>query len=353
MPQRLRDLGIRIGYLCPGPLNAITDVPNVGVAHTSVIADQPRVARTGITAITTTQDPYWDVGVFAGVHRFNGFGELLGAHWIEETGILSSPIFLTSTFSVGIVRDTILAHPYASGVFERFHQPVVAETNDGWLSDGLAQAINSKHVTATLAATSSGSVLEGNVGGGTGMVCFEFKGGIGTSSRQVEACGQSFTVGALVQANFGNRRDLIVAGTPVGSLIGSDVVPLANRTEEGSIVAVIATDAPLLPVQCKRLAQRAVVGLGRTGASGANRSGDMIIAFSNGNRVTPRSTETVASVSMLANSELNPLFQAVIEATEESILNALVTAETMTGRKGRVAHGLPGNLLQAVLTARR
>jgi D-aminopeptidase len=345
MNKQLRKLGITIGRLPPGPLNAITDVPGVGVGHVSVIEDQPNVVRSGITAITATPEPYWDRGVFAAIHRFNGFGELLGAHWIDETGILASPIFLTSTFSVGIVRDTMLSHPMGMGIEERFHQPVVAETNDGWLSDGRAQAVTREHVLAALDQATSGPVQEGNVGGGTGMVCFEFKSGIGTASRRINLCGEPFVVGVLVQANFGHRHDLTMGGVPVGTHIGGSVVPLVKGRSEGSIVIIVATDAPLLPVQCKRLAQRAVIGLARTGGYGANTSGDLILAFSTHNRIAPRASRPSTALTMMANSALNPAFQATAEATEEAILNSLVAAETMIGRDGRIAYQLPTELL--------
>jgi D-aminopeptidase len=350
MNKRLAELGITIGRLPSGPLNAITDVPGVCVGHVSIIDDYPSIVRTGVTAITATTEPYWERGVFAGIHRFNGFGELLGTHWIEETGVLASPICLTSTFSVGVARDTLLAHPFRMGIAERFHQPVVAETNDGWLSDGLAQAVTPDHVLQALAAVKSGPVSEGNVGGGTGMVCFEFKSGIGTASRKIQLCGQTYIVGVLVQANFGFRDELTLAGWPIGLQIDGDAVPLVKRRDEGSVVIVIATDAPLLPVQCKRLAQRAIVGLARTGGYGANTSGDLILAFATGNHVDPRNSSSVNRLLMIPNPALNVAFQATADATEEAILNSLMAAETMTGRLDRVAHRLPSELLKTFQT---
>lgn len=351
MRARLRDLGIAVGYMEPGTNNAITDVPGVRVGHVTLSLDQPSVVRTGVTAVLASEAPYWEVGCFAGVHRFNGFGEMTGALWIDEAGILASPICLSSTFSLGVLRDTLLADPLRRELGEaRFHQPVCAETNDSYLSDGLAAAVRPSHVLEAIDSATDGPVAEGCVGAGTGTMTFEFKSGIGTSSRRVTAGGSNFIVGALVQSNFGLREDLEINGVPVGRMIGEQV-PLVKRREEGSIIILIATDAPLLPVQCKRLAQRAVIGLGRCGGRGGNTSGDIILAFSVGNYINPRSDEALEDVSFLNNSLLDGLFGATAEAVEEAILNALTAAETTFGKEGRVVHALPLDVLQELMGA--
>lgn len=344
--KRLRDLGIEIGRLPPGPLNAITDVTGVRVGHANVIDDLPRVARTGVTVILPGPYPVFREQLFAGVHVFNGFGEMAGLLWIEESGLLTSPIVLTSSFAVGVMRDAMVQWRARGTGASRFLMPVVTETNDGWLHDSANRVLTDAHLEAAIANASNGPVAEGNVGGGTGMICHEFKGGIGTSSRVVEAGGSDHVVGALVQANYGERIDLTVAGVPVGRDIGPDVVPLARRARtepksEGSIIVVVATDAPLLPTQLKRLARRATVGLGRVGGTGHNGSGDIFLAFSTANRVPVENAGVTGGLSMLTQGAMNPLFDAVAEAVEEAILNALCIAETMTGQRGRTVHALP------------
>ena len=341
--QRLRDLGFRVGVLPTGPLNAITDVPGVRVGHVTLHYDTPRVARTGVTAVLPLEVPYWEETVFAGFHSFNGFGEFAGAHWIRETGILSSAICLSSAFSVGAVRDALLAQTFIEGFPQRFHQPTCGETYDGMLNDGLAAHVRAEHVYEAQRVACGGAVAEGNVGGGTGMVCHEFKGGIGTSSRLVEVAGDTYRVGVLVQSNYGLRQWLTVDGVPIGREIGYDEVPSVYRAEDGSIVIIVCTDAPLIPSQCERLARRAPQGLGKVGGYGNNTSGDFVLAFSTGNRLPAIDGNMVKDLRMLPNAQLSALFPAVVEATEEAIVNALLAAESMTGRAGNTAQALPVN----------
>ena len=343
---RLRNLGITTGRLPPGPHNAITDVAGVKVGYTTLIADQPHVCRTGVTAIWPRGDDIWGDYCFAGTHSFNGNGEMTGMAWIAEQGLLSAPIGITNTYQVGVVRDAICE--IADGHDAPFHLPVVAETYDGWLHEIERFPITRAHALAAFAGATSGPIAEGNVGGGTGMICHEFKGGTGTASR----CVDGYTVGALVQANYGLRAQLRVDGVPVGQEIGPDRVP-AHRSgrapEGGSIIVVLATDAPLLPIQCQRLARRATTGLAWVGGIGGNGSGDIFLAFSTGNHFHPGAQ--VADVKMLAPDGMTALFQAAAEATEEAILNALCMAETMIGREGRVIHALPLDQLQSVMRA--
>ncbi|GIL38871.1 P1 family peptidase [Roseiterribacter gracilis] len=347
---RLRDLSLQVGTLPVGPHNAITDVAGVRVGHTTLIADEPLITRTGVTAILGGDYDYFEQGLFAGVHCFNGFGELMGTSWIDEVGLLTSPILLTSTYSIGAVRDAMLADPRCHGTRGRSHQPVVGETNDALLSDP-AFRITPAHVTQAIASAAGGPVAEGAVGGGTGMVCFEFKAGIGTSSRVLATSFGAFTVGVLVQANFGSRHHLTVDGVPVGRQIGYDIADSVRRRTDGSIIIAVATDAPLLPSQCKRLAQRAVVGLGRAGGYGGNTSGDLIVAFSTGNRVPIAADEIASDIRMLPNNALTPFFRAVAEATEEAILNSMIAADTMQGRDGNVVHALPLDLLRRLVSS--
>jgi D-aminopeptidase len=345
---RLRELGITVGQLPPGPLDAITDVPGVRVGHCTVIRDTPSVARTGVTAIWPGDDA-WERAVFAGYHSFNGNGEMTGTIWIEEQGLLASPFCITNTHAVGVVRDALVAYAVKHKVPQEWHLPVAAETYDGWLSDIDSFPIRQEHAFAALDAAALGPVTEGNVGSGTGMICHGFKGGIGTASRIATAAGARYTVGALVQANYGDRALLRVDGVPVGREIGVAEVPFDRQAPqaEGSIIVVLATDAPLLPIQCKRLARRATTGLAWVGGVGSNGSGDIFLAFATGNRV-PRGRPLV-DVRMLAPDQMTPLFQAAAEATEEAILNALTAAETMTGFKGRTVHALPLDRLRQVM----
>ncbi len=348
---RARDLGIVVGALPPGPLNAITDVDGVRVGHTTLVEDDD--VRTGVTVVLPHEGPPWAEPVFSGAHRLNGNGELTGLEWIRESGMLHSPVALTNTHSVGVVRDALVAWEAAGRGGRRgfWSLPVVGETWDGVLNDVNGMHVTAEHVHAALASAAGGPVTEGNVGSGTGMICHGFKGGIGTASRVAEEAGGA-VVGVLVQANQGRREQLRVAGYPVGQAISTAEVPSPGAFDAegaGSIIVVIATDAPLLPVQCARIAQRAGLGVGRAGGLGENFSGDLFIAFSVGNRGLPPNevrddAPLTVPVRMLANRWITPLFQAVVEATEEAILNALLAAETMSG-SGAIAYALDGQRL--------
>ena len=331
--MRARDLEIPIGDGEPGPRNAITDVDGVLVGHSTLIEGED--VRTGVTVIVPPETP-----LFAGCHRLNGNGELTGLEWVRESGLLTTPIGITNTFSVGVVRDAIAAR---SSDEDAWSLPVVGETFDGFLNDIRAQRVTARHVEAAFAHASA-DVAEGNVGGGTGMICHEFKGGIGTSSRVVGA----HTVGVLVQANYGRRRRFRVDGVPVGELLGEQVPTPQPREEWGSIIGVAATDAPLLPHQCDRLAQRIGLGVARVGGTAAHTSGDLFFAFSTANRGLDAARGEIP-LRMLSDGEITPFYAAVIEATEEAILNAMLAAETMTGREGRTVHALDGEVLKEAL----
>ncbi|HZS85631.1 MAG TPA: P1 family peptidase [Stellaceae bacterium] len=348
--RRLRELGISTGTLPPGRLNAITDVGGVGVGYATVLRETPHIVRSGVTAIWPRGSEIWTDYVFAGFHSFNGNGEMTGLPWIAEQGYIGAPICITNTYQVGIVRDAICALAVRDGASQDFHLPVVAETYDGWLNNIQSFPLTQADAFRALdGAVFGGAIAEGNVGGGTGMICHEFKGGTGTASRIVEADGASYTVGALVQANYGARDLLRIDGVPVGREIGPDIVPShrAIPRDAGSIIVILATDAPLLPIQCQRLARRATTGLAWVGGIGANSSGDIFLAFSTGNHIGQK--DRVSHVRMLAADAMTGLFRAAAEATEEAILNALCMAETMTGRDGRIVHALPLDGLQEVM----
>ena len=346
---RIRDLGIAIGEHPTGPHNAITDVSGVLVGHTTVVYDEPRVARTGVTMVMPRGGRVAEDRAFAGFHRFNGNGEMTGLLWVEESGLLTSAIGITNTHQVGTVRDAMTKHAARHGL-SGWYLPVVAETYDGRLNDIGAFHVTEEHVYQAIDSASDGPVAEGNVGGGTGMVCHEFKGGIGTSSRVVDTSSGQYVVGALVQANYGARQHLRVNGVPVGKEIGYEVTPsvLQHTVGGGSIIIIVATDAPLLPFQCRRLAQRATVGLARVGGTGHNGSGDIFLAFATGNHV-PRDSDGPVALSMMPNDHMDPMFDATAEAVEESVLNALAAAETTVGLNGRTAHALPLDELQRVM----
>lgn len=351
MRKRLRELGIAIGRLPTGKHNAITDVPGVLVGHTTLIFDAPRVARTGVTVILPREGEIWKDHAFAATHTLNGSGEMTGIHWIAESGLLTSPIAITNTAQVGTVHEALNRYGYEMGWTEIWDLPVVAETWDGWLNDMAAFHVTKDHVYQAIESARSGPVEEGNVGGGTGMICHEFKGGIGTASRMVGCPSGSYTVGALVQANYGAREDLRVGGVPVGREISIARVPSDRAEAAGgsSIIVIIATDAPLVHFQCKRLAQRATIGLARAGGMAYNGSGDIFLAFATGNQLASE-TQTLYALQMLPNDQLNSFFLGVTEAVEEAILNALTGAETMTGFSGRTAYELPLDELQRIMT---
>ena len=370
--MRARDLGVIVGSGTPGPLNAITDVPGVRAGHCTIVEGSGRLVRgrgpvrTGVTVVLPHADGIWSQQLFAGCHTLNGNGEMTGLAWVREGGTLASPVGLTNTHSVGVVRDTLVEIE----VEERdpaetyWALPVVAETWDGLLSDCNGFHVRPDHVRAALADASDGPVSEGNVGSGTGMVCHGFKGGIGTASRVTDGDGGAYTVGVLVQANHGIRRRLTVNGVPVGTVVDHAAVPWAAAPElpsgsqgGGSVIAVVATDAPLLPHQCRRLAQRASLGIARTGGAGEHSSGDLFLAFATANRISASDYGShpprVQDLQMLSDAFIDPLFHATIEATEEAVVNALVAAETMTGRDGITAHALPHDLLVKALDGHR
>jgi L-aminopeptidase/D-esterase-like protein len=356
---RARDLGVPFDGT-PGPLNAITDVPLVEVGYATIITGAgQRVTgsgpvRTGVTAILPrgkgSKDP-----VFAGWFALNGNGEMTGTAWVEESGFLEGPVMITNTHSVGVVRDAVVRWQVKNGLlFQPWSMPVVAETWDGYLNDSNGFHVTQQHAFAALENARPGPVAEGNVGGGTGMICYEFKGGTGTASRKVVIGGNSYTVGVLVQANHGSRWQLQIAGVPVGKLLPEDApftkgVDDSNPKGRGSIIIVVATDAPLLPHQLKRLARRAALGLARTGGVADNGSGDLFIAFSTANPGTANPAGTTATVQMVPNGRISSLFYATMQATEEAIINALVAAETMTGADDHKVVALPHDRLKEVL----
>ncbi len=339
---RARDLGIPLAGT-PAAFNAITDVPGLTVGFATVIKGHS--ARTGVTVIHP-RGQFNHAPVFAGTFAFNGNGEMTGAAWVEEGGLLEGPIGLTNTHSVGIVRDTIIHWQAAQdSFFQKWSCPVVAETADGWLNDMNGFHVEPEHVLSALDSAKNGPLPEGNVGGGTGMICYEFKGGTGTASCKLPEKLGGWTVGALVQANFGRRHQLTIAGVPVGQHLTEDA-PFTNGenplAEQGSLIVVLATDAPLLPHQLKRIARRATLGMARTGSLGGNGSGDIFLAFSTANPSAGRGDENgLATLQALSNDKIDPLFYASVYATEEAILNAMISAETMTGKDGITVKALP------------
>jgi L-aminopeptidase/D-esterase-like protein len=364
---RARDLQIVVGTLPTGRLNAITDVAGVLVGHATIVRGDGALkvgegpVRTGVTAVLPRKD-IWFNGVYAATHTLNGDGEMTGTHWIRDRETLMHPVLITNTGSVGTVHEAEIAymnerHPTRDWAF----LPVVAETWDGTLNDVRGQHVKKSHVFAAIDDAKDGVVAEGNVGGGTGMICYGFKGGIGTSSRRVGENAGGYTVGVLVQANFGRRPELTIAGVPVGREI-ADLTPETSRgggapadinlDHEGSVIVVIATDAPLSSRQLERLASRAALGLARTGSTSGNTSGDIFIAFSTANTIPQTTTSRTLSATFISpesTASLNPLFQAVVEATEESVLNALMKADTMVGINGNKVHALPYDRLETVM----
>lgn len=407
---RIRDVlpGIHIGTHKPGPLNAITDVPGVRV-HTQSLRLNNGSVNTGVTTILPRENWFEDA-CYAGIFRFNGAGEMTGSHWLEETGLLSSPVVLTNTFAVGLAYQGVYEHAIAhhgdaDGNVDWFILPVVAETWDGHLNDLSTFAVQPHHVVAGIEGAKSGPVAEGNTGGGTGMICHGHKGGTGTSSRVVAGLGvdvdgdgnpptTTYTVAALVQANYGRLAHLRVAGAPVGRLIGEELerkqqaattaegdgggglsaadaerarnyaeAEAAKDKKDGSIIVVLATDAPLHPLQLQRLAKRATVGLSRVGGYGHNPSGDLFLAFSTANEVPVQKMTTAGkradpvdpwrpaamSVEVINDKSINPLFEAAADATEEAIYNALCMAETMVGHKGKTIQALDLEQLKSIM----
>jgi len=358
---RARDLGIPFDGT-PGPANAITDVAGVEVGATTLISGEGALkvgsgpVRTGVTAILPRGKSSKDQ-VFAGWFSLNGNGEMTGTTWIEEAGFLEGPILITNTHSVGVVRDASIKWSIAHGqASQAWSLPVVAETWDGYLNDINGFHVKPEHVVAALDGARSGRVAEGNVGGGTGMVCYGFKCGTGTSSRKIDARFGGYTVGVLVQANHGVRALLRVAGAPVGQEIPQPASaraadPATQRDalgEAGSIIIVVATDAPLLPHQLKRIARRATLGLARTGSVSSNGSGDIFLAFSTANPNAAAAADA-AQVSMMSNQRIGAVFEATVQATEEAIVNALTAAETMTGVDGHKVEAISHDALRQAL----
>ena len=357
---RARDLGIPFEGV-PGELNAITDVAGVEVGYSSVIKGEgPLVvgqgpARTGVTAVFP-RGRASDDAVFAGSFVLNGNGEMTGTTWITESGFLETPIMITNTNSVGVVREAVLKWYVDTNWYEEedwwYTYPVVGETYDGFLNDIYGFHVKEKHVLEAINNAKGGAIDEGNVGGGTGMMCLGFKGGTGTASRVITYKDSTYTLGVLVQSNFGSKRNLTIAGVPVGLELKDTLnyefkAPPQSRRQEGdgSIIVIVATDAPLLPHQLKRIAHRVPLGIGIVGGRGSNGSGDIFLAFSTANKNAFKRDEMTTSVEVFSNDWITPFFQATTEAVEEAIINAMVAAETMEGINGNKAHALPHDLL--------
>jgi L-aminopeptidase/D-esterase-like protein len=357
---RARDLGVPFDGT-PGPFNAITDVAGVAVGHTTLISGEGSLqigkgpVRTGVTAILPRGKDTMSNPVFAGWWSLNGNGEMTGTTWVEESGFLEGPVMITNTHSVGVVRDAVIqwrvnhGQPDPAGYW--WSLPVVAETWDGWLNDINGFHVKSEDAFHAIDSAHSGAVEEGNVGGGTGMICNEFKGGIGTSSRKFEIKGASYTVGVLVQCNYGVRPNLRIAGVPVGKEIPEEAAygsASFGEVDRGSIIVVVATDAPLLSHQLKRLARRVSLGLGRNGSISGNGSGDIFIAFSTANSGAA-AADHVVDLKMLPNDLIEAAFASTVHATEEAVINAMVAAETMTGIENHKVIALPHDRLREVL----
>jgi L-aminopeptidase/D-esterase-like protein len=359
-PPRARELGVPFDGT-PGPLNAITDVDGVLVGHTTLIMGSGKLrvgkgpVRTGVTAVLPRGAASMQHYSFAGWYAQNGNGEMTGTTWVEESGFLEGPVMITNTHSVGVVRDAVIAWRVAHGPPDATESwwslPVVAETWDGWLNDINGFHVKPEHVFHALDTAHSGAVEEGNVGGGTGMICNGYKGGIGTASRKLAIKDATYTVGVLVQCNYGTRENLRIAGIPVGREIpGEDPyasIP-SDVVERGSIIVVVATDAPLLPHQLKRVARRVSLGLGRNGSIAGNGSGDIFIAFSTAN---PGASDLghIVDLRMVPNDSLDPLFGATVQATEEAVVNAMVAAEDMSGANDHHVTALSHTKLREVL----
>jgi D-aminopeptidase len=360
---RGRDLGIPFEGT-PGKLDAITDVPGVEVGYTTLISGEGKLevgkgpVRTGVTAILPRGHASLNDPVYAGFFSLNGNGEMTGIPWVDESGFLEGPIIITNTHSVGVARDAVIAWRVKHGAADKtgywWSLPVVAETWDGWLNDINGFHVKPDDVWHALDNARGGALEEGSVGGGTGMICYEFKGGNGTASRKVDMKDEtgalrSFVVGVFLQANFGRRSQLVIAGLPVGKEIPGEVY----KEESGSCIAVVATDAPLLPNQLKRLARRVSLGLARTGAISGNGSGDLFIAFSTANAGAADPQKLTHSVQTIPNDRLDPIFAAVVQATEEAVVNALVDNHSMIGRDNHRVEALPHDRLREILESSR
>ncbi len=359
-PVRARDLGIPFDGET-GPLNAITDVLGVEVGYTTVIEGEGDLVigkgpvRTGVTVIHPRgKDATFDA-VWAGRFSMNGNGEMTGVHWIDEAGSFSGPVAITNTHSVGLAHHALLRwlvrHPGFDHERQLWMLPVSAETCDEYLNDINGQHVSEDHVIAACESAAGGTIAEGNVGGGTGMICYEFKGGTGTASRRITINGESYTMGVLVQANFGARSDLSVRGVPVGRHLLDNTLwkTKVHPNAQGSIIAVAITDAPLMPVQLQRIARRVALGVGRTGSPSEDGSGDIFLALSTGNDVCEKGQGVESTLRYVPNHDMDPLFLATVEATEEAIINALVAAQTMTGQGEHKVHAIDHDALQGVM----
>lgn len=357
---RARDLGIPFEGR-PGNLNAITDVPGVEIGYTTLISGEGKLevgkgpVRTGVTAILPRGQASLNDPVYAGFFSLNGNGEMTGTTWVDESGFLEGPILITNTHSVGVARDAVIAWRVNHGAADKtgywWSLPAVAETWDGWLNDINGFHVKQEDVWHALDTAHGGAIEEGSVGGGTGMICYEFKGGNGTASRKIDirvskdAPPQTFIVGVFLQANFGRRPQLTIAGMPVGKEIPGEVY----KQESGSCIAVVATDAPLLPNQLKRLARRVSLGVARTGTISGNGSGDLFIAFSTANPNVASPDQITHNVQTIPNDLMDPLFAGVVQATEEAVINALVDNHSMTGRDNHRVDALPHDRLREIM----
>jgi L-aminopeptidase/D-esterase-like protein len=364
---RARDLGIPFEGT-PGKFNAITDVPGVEVGYTTLISGEGKLnvgkgpVRTGVTAILPRGHASLDDPVYAGFFSLNGNGEMTGTAWIDESGFLEGPIIITNTHSVGVARDAVIAWRVKHGAADKtgywWSLPVVAETWDGWLNDINGFHVKPEHVWHALDIAHGGAVEEGSVGGGTGMICYEFKGGNGTASRKIDiksavaagadrgpSSARTYMIGVFLQANFGRRQQLTIAGVPVGREIPGEVY----KEESGSCIAVVATDAPLLPTQLKRLVRRVSLGLARTGTISGNGSGDLFIAFSTANPNAANPDQVTKTVQTIPNDLMDPLFAGVVQATEEAVVNALIDNHSMTGRDNHRVEALPHDRLREIM----
>lgn len=347
---RARDLGIPFEGTT-GKHNNITDIENVKVGYATIIEGE--AARTGVTIIHPRGDDFWPV--FAGIHSFNGNGEMTGSAWVEEGGLLEGPIGITNTHSVGMVRDSIIKWQIKNNaMYQPWSLPVVAETSDGGVNDIDKFFVEEKHVMSALDSATSGFIAEGNVGGGTGMICYEFKGGTGTASRKLPEEFGSWTVGALAQCNFGRRNQLTIAGVPVGKHLTDDIPDRHGESsfkqDDGSLIVIVGTDAPLLPHQLKRVARRVSLGMARTGSLGGNGSGDIFLAFSTANpKAGYPDDKGFVDLKTLSNDYLDYIFYATAHATEEAIINALVAAEDIVGHDGITVKAMPHKQVQEVM----
>ncbi len=361
---RARDLGVPFDGT-PGKLNSITDIPGVEVGYTTLISGDGKLeigkgpVRTGVTAIIPRGRDSINDPVYAGYFSLNGNGEMTGTAWVDESGFLEGPIVITNTHSVGIARDAVIAWRIKHGAPDTtgywWSLPVVAETWDGWLNDINGFHVKPEDVFRALDTAHDGLIEEGSVGGGTGMICYEFKGGNGTASRQIDiriskdAPPRTFVVGVFLQANFGRRSQLMIAGVPVGKEIAGEVY----KQESGSCIAVVATDAPLLPNQLKRLARRVSLGLARTGTVSGNGSGDLFIAFSTANPNVTNPDQVTHTVQTIPNDLMDPLLAGAVQATEEAVINALVDNHSMTGRDNHYVEALPHDRLRELMKPSR